>query len=146
MRKNKWSCNQKFISGIGETLFARKNDNFGTKVKYILFRNISKRKLKEYITSLGTEKITTCQATFSIWRSGPGILVTDNQLIFLKLKWIQRLLNPTNALWKDHMLYVLIELALFGQKQILTSNRPKNVQKQSNGDFFIQLLNAWGYI
>ena len=92
------------------------------------------------------EKNTTCQVTFSIWRSGPGILVTDNQLIFLKIKWIQRLLNPTNALWKDHMLYALIELALFRQKQILTSNRRKNVQKQNNGDFFIQLLNAWGYI
>ena len=34
-------------------------------------------------------------------------------------------------------------LALFRQKQILRSNRHKNLQKQNNEDFFIQLLNAW---
>ena len=34
-------------------------------------------------------------------------------------------------------------LALFRQKQILRSNRHKHLQKQSNEDFFIQLLNAW---
>ena len=34
-------------------------------------------------------------------------------------------------------------LALFRQKQILRYNRHKNLQKQNNEDFFIQLLNAW---
>ena len=34
-------------------------------------------------------------------------------------------------------------LALFRQKQILRSNSHKHLQKQSNEDFFIQLLNAW---
>ena len=34
-------------------------------------------------------------------------------------------------------------VALFRQKQILRSNRHKNLQKQNNEDFFIQLLNAW---
>ena len=33
------------------------------------------------------------------------ILDIDTQLNFLKIKWIQRLLTPTNALWKDLMLY-----------------------------------------
>ena len=34
-------------------------------------------------------------------------------------------------------------LAFFRQKPILRSNRHKNLQKQSNEDFFVQLLNAW---
>ena len=34
-------------------------------------------------------------------------------------------------------------LAFFRQKQILRSNRHKNLQKQKNEDFFVQLLNAW---
>ena len=33
-------------------------------------------------------------------------------------------------------------LALFRQKQILRSNRHKNLQKQNNEDLFIQLLNS----
>ena len=33
------------------------------------------------------------------------ILDIDTQLNFLKIKLIQKLLNPTNALWKDLMLY-----------------------------------------
>ena len=41
----------------------------------------------------------------SIWRGGLGILDIDTQLNYIKIKWIQRLLNPTNALWKDIMLY-----------------------------------------
>ena len=79
-------------------------------------------------------------AQLSIWR----------RLSFkLSKKWIQRLLNPTNGLCKDLMLYRLNLilnsnqwLALFRQKQILRSSRHKNVQKQNNEDFFSQLLNA----
>ena len=41
----------------------------------------------------------------SIWRGGLGILDIDTQLNYIKIKWIQRLLNPTNALWRDIMLY-----------------------------------------
>ena len=41
----------------------------------------------------------------STWNGGLGILDIDTQLNSLKTKWIQRLLNPTNALWKDLMLY-----------------------------------------
>ena len=40
----------------------------------------------------------------STWNGGLGILDIDTQLNSLKTKWIQRLLNPTNALWKDLML------------------------------------------
>ena len=36
---------------------------------------------------------------------GLGILDIETQLNSLKIKWIQRLLNPTNALWKNLMLY-----------------------------------------
>ena len=41
----------------------------------------------------------------STWKGGLGILDMGTQLNSLKIKWIQRLLNPTNALWKDLMLY-----------------------------------------
>ena len=34
-------------------------------------------------------------------------------------------------------------LALFRQKKILRFNRNKNLQKQNNEDFFIQLFNVW---
>ena len=44
----------------------------------------------------------------SIWRSGLSILEIDTQLNSIKIKWIQRLLNPTNALWKDLILYQLL--------------------------------------
>ena len=80
------------------------------------------------------------------------ILDIDIQLSFLKLKWIQRLLNLTNALWKDLMLYRLnIDLilnsnqvlAIFRQKQILRYNRHNNFHKQNNEDFSSHLLNAW---
>ena len=41
----------------------------------------------------------------SIWRGGLGILDIDTQLNYIKIKCIQSLLNFTNALWKDLMLY-----------------------------------------
>ena len=41
------------------------------------------------------------------WRGGLGISHKDTQLNSLKIKWIQRLLNLTNALWKDLILYRL---------------------------------------
>ena len=45
----------------------------------------------------------------SIWMIGLGILDIETQLSSLKIKWIQRLLNPTNAfLEKSHA--VSIEL------------------------------------
>ena len=66
-------------------------------------------------------------AQLSIWRSGLDI---ETQLKSLKIKWILRLLNPTNALRKDLMLYQLIliliynqGLALLRQKQILRSTK-----------------------
>ena len=80
------------------------------------------------------------------------ILDINTQLNFLNIKWIKRLLNPTNGLWKDLMLYRLNVdlilnsnqvLALFRQKQILSYNIDKSLQKQNNEDFFIRLLNAW---
>ena len=39
------------------------------------------------------------------WKGGIPILDIDNQLNSLKAKWIQRLLNPTNAFWKDLKLH-----------------------------------------
>ena len=88
-------------------------------------------------------------------RNSLDILDIDTQSNSLKTKLIQKLLNPTNALWKDIMLHWLnIDLtlnskkclALFRQKQIFRYNWHKNLQKQNNGDFFIQLLNAWLHV
>ena len=63
-----------------------------------------------------------------------------------------KVLNPTNALWRDLMLYHLNlilnsnhSLALFSQKQIFRSNRHERLQKQNNEDLFIQLLNVCLY-
>ena len=41
----------------------------------------------------------------STLNGGLGILDIDSQLNSLKTKWIQRLLNLTNALWKGLMLH-----------------------------------------
>ena len=89
-------------------------------------------------------------AQLSIWMSEIGILDIETQLNPLKIKWIQRLLNTTNALRKNLILYQLnlilnyIQgLTLFRQKQILRSASHKNLHKQNNNNFFIQLFNAW---
>ena len=67
------------------------------------------------------------------------------------MKWIQSLLNPTNALWKDLMLHWLKlilnsdqDLAFFLTKtDSYRSISHKKLQKQNNEDFSIQLLYAW---
>ena len=53
------------------------------------------------------EKIQTPRhrAKLLIWRGGLGIFDIDTQLNYIKVKLIQRLSNPTNAVWKDLMLY-----------------------------------------
>ena len=85
-------------------------------------------------------------------RHSLDILDIGTPLNSLKIKLIQKLLNPTYALWKDLMLYWLnIDLipnsnqglALSRQKQILRYNWHKNLQKQNDEEFFIQLLNVW---
>ena len=43
-------------------------------------------------------------AKLSIWRDGLGIFDIDTQLNYV-IVMDQRLLNPTNALWKDPILY-----------------------------------------
>ena len=46
-------------------------------------------------------------AQLSIWTIGLDILDIKTQLNSFKIKWIQKLLNPINALWKNLMLYQL---------------------------------------
>ena len=43
----------------------------------------------------------------STWKGWLGILNIYSHLNSIKTKWIHRLLNPTNAFWKDLMLYWL---------------------------------------
>ena len=118
-------------------------------------RNI-KKKIEWKIYDFIWEEKTICHprqlAQLPIWKGGLGILEIDTQLNSLKVKWIQRLLHQTNALWKDLMLYWLNlilnsnqGLALFRQNQILQSTRHKNLQKHNNEDLFTQLLNVWLY-
>ena len=118
----------------------------------MLFQNMSNKKLKDYTIFSGTEKTLPSRhlAQLSIWRGGLYIVYIDTQLKSLKIIWVQRLLNPINALWKDLMFNRLNSilnsnqgLVLFRQKQILRSNKHRNLQKQNNKDFFTQLLNAW---
>ena len=56
--------------------------------------------MKQYTISSETEKIRRPRHL-----AQPSILDIDTQLNSPKIKWIQRLLNPTNALWKDLMQY-----------------------------------------
>ena len=95
--------------------------------------NIPKYTKKEYMISSGTGKKIQppwhVVQLFSILKSGLDILaIIETQLNSLKIKWIQRFLNPNNALWKNLMLYLLnlilnyiLGLAPFRQKQILGS-------------------------
>ena len=116
---------------------------------YTIPKYIKKEIEKKIYNFLWNDKETQTSQTL---RHSLDILNIDTQLNFLKIKWIQRLLTPTNALWKDLMLYWLnIDLILksnqvldlFRQKQIIRYSRHKNWKKQNNEDFFIQLLNAW---
>ena len=59
------------------------------------------------------------QTQLSIWTIGVGILDIETQLNSLKIKWIQRLLNPTNALWKNLMLYQLNLILNYNQELAL---------------------------
>ena len=72
-----------------------------------------------------------------IWKGAQGISGIDTQLSSLKIKWIQRLLNPTNALSEDLTLYLLkltleskprLDAILFGQTQVVRSTRHKNLK------------------
>ena len=73
---------------------------------------------------MGRNKILSpCLVQLSIWSGGLDILDIDTNLNSLKIKWIQRLLNPTNTLWKFLMLFRLNfilnsnqDLALIRQK------------------------------
>ena len=42
-----------------------------------------------------------------IWKGELGILNIYYSIKFLKIKWIQRSMNPTNAVWTDLILYRL---------------------------------------
>ena len=120
----------------------------------MLFQNISKRKLKEYMISFGTDDERKRRppryiTQLSIWSGGLGIIDMSTQSNSRKIIWIERLLNSTTALWKNLMLYRLnlilnsnLGLPLFRQIEILRSNRHENLQKRNNEDLFIQLVNA----
>ena len=58
-------------------------------------------------------------AQISIWMIGLGILDIDTQLNSPKIKWIQRLLNPTNALWKNLIMLYQLNLILNHNQELV---------------------------
>ena len=84
------------------------------------------KKNKKFPLELQKMRLPRHLIQLSTWKGRIGILDIDIQLNSLKTKWIQKLLNPTNALWKDLMLYwsnLILNsnqvLVLFRQTQIL---------------------------
>ena len=89
-------------------------------------------------------------AQLSIWRGRLGIL---DKLNYINKKWIQSLLNPTNALWKDLILYWLKlilnsdkDLTLFRQKQILTDLLVTKIYKNRTMKISLFNYSMLGYI
>ena len=62
-------------------------------------------------------------AQLSIWRGVLRILDIDTQFNFIKIKGIQRLLNCTNALWKDLVLYWLKLILNYDQDPALSKRK-----------------------
>ena len=162
MGQNKWKYNKKshiwkrvrpFLRGkkiiVNQILFS--------KLRYIgqvctIQKHIKKAIEKRIYNFLWNRKNTTSQtpnSTFHVWWWGggggrEGAADIDTQLNNTNMKWIPRLLNPTNALWKDPVLYWLKlvlnsdqGLAFFKRKtDTCRSTSHKNAQKQNNEDFF----------
>ena len=115
---------------------------------------ISIRKLKkEYTISSGAGKIQPPRhwAQLSICRGRLGILLFS--LNYIKMKWIQNLLNSTNALWKDLMLYWLKlilnsdqDLAIFQQKQILIGQLVTQIYENRTTKISLFNYSMLGYI
>ena len=73
-----------------------------------IIKNIKEKTKKEHTNySVTTKKKRPLRllVQVSIWNGELGILDIDAQLNSFKTKWIQRLLNSTNALWKAPTLY-----------------------------------------
>ena len=102
----------------------------------MLFQNIPKKNMRFPLEQ--EKKIWPRRrlAQLFISTSALGILYVETQLNSLKIKWIQRLVSPTNALWKNLMLYQLNlilnhnqGLAFFRQNRslgLLVTNTYKN--------------------
>ena len=152
MRQNKWKFNKKrhiwnwvWLSLRGKKIII---NQLLSRLWYIAHiytipKYIKKEIEKQIYNFLQNNKQNQTSQTL---RHSLDTLNIDTQLNSLKIKLIQKLLNRTNAHWKDLILYWLnIELilnsnqglALFRQKQILRYNWHRNLQKQNNEDFFI---------
>ena len=116
----------------------------------LYYSKIYQKRIYDFLSKRKKKRPFRRLIQLSISTSGLRLLDIETQLNSLKIKWIQRLLNPNNALWKNLMLYlfnVILNykqgLAFFRQKQVLRFNSHKYLQKQNNEDFFIRLINAW---
>ena len=103
--------------GTKVTLFEREKINvnqiLSSKLWYMgpistIIKNIKEKIKKEDTNSSVTTKKKRplrLLVEVSIWKGELGILDIDAQLNSFKTKWIQRLFNSTNALWKAPTLY-----------------------------------------
>ena len=121
MGQNKWEFNKKkkrIWNGVRLSLKGKKifvNQILLSKLWYIdqiyIIPKYIKKEVEKWIYNFlwKDEKIRLLRhlVQLSIWRCGLGVSDIDTQLNSLKIKWLQKLLNPTHAVWKDLMLYRL---------------------------------------
>ena len=89
--------------------------------QYLSFQTTSKRKLRKEQTIFSKwHRVLRHLLQFSNWRCRLGILDDDTQLNTLKIKQKQnqKLMNETNALWKDFELYWLNLMKNSNQKKL----------------------------
>ena len=71
----------------------------------LYYSNIYQKRIFNFLWNSKIYNLPKAWFTFPFRESGLGILDIETQLNALKIKWIQRLLNPNNAVWKNLMLY-----------------------------------------
>ena len=112
MGQNKWKFNKKLyiwnrvrLSLRGKNIIINQLLSKLWYLVYILFQSISKRALKNRIEYTISSRTIKENQTSQTLRHSLDILEIDTQISYLKIKLIQKLLNPTNAVWKNLMLY-----------------------------------------
>ena len=74
-----------------------------TYIKYILKK--TEKRIYSFLWNYKNMRPPRHLVQLFILKRGLGVLDIDNQLNYLKTKWVQILLNPTHAFWKDLMMY-----------------------------------------
>ena len=140
MGQNKWKYSKKvhFLNRVRLSLRNKKiiiNQIVVSKLWYIsqiyTIPKYQKGNWKKNIQfSLERKKIQSPRhlAQLSIWRGILGVLDIETQLNYIKTKWIERSLNPTNSVWKDFVLYWLKLILNSDQGLPLFRKKPRSLQ------------------